>query len=131
MNPNKNHLEAASWLFASIGFAFCILSFFDPAFDRLNAILIPDAAPADPTSRLYALVMGAVLAGFGTTLAILARTATVEPGNVDKAILAGFSTWFFLDTGGSLLHGSWQNAVFNSVALAIFLPGLMQRLRRQ
>ena len=126
MNMRRNWAALAGWLFALIGLVFCALSFVDPAFDWVNSIMISNAEPADSTSRMYALVMGAVLAGFGTTIARVATATDAGRRAVLRAMVDGVMTWYLIDTSGSLLHGSWQNAIFNTIGIAILLPALLK-----
>jgi len=114
--------EIIGWMSATLGLAFCAMSFVDPAFDFVNSILVNGYEPADNTSRLYCLVMGAVFAGYGTTIATVAKVIDQGRTPIAKSLLAGVLTWFVIDTTGSLAHGSWQNAIFNVLGLCLLAP---------
>jgi hypothetical protein len=118
----RSSAQIAAWLFAATGLGFAALSFFSGPFDFANALLIPNADPSGPTSRVYAVVMGGVLGGFGTTIALIARKRSHGAPNTVSALQAGVLTWFVVDTSGSLLHGAWPNAIFNLVGVMVLLP---------
>ena len=126
MTSRSGFAELASWLFAAIGVAFAVLSFFPAGFDALNALLIPGAEPGDSTSRVYAVVMGGVLAGFGTTFALCARGSVRKEPRIARALLAGVVTWFVVDTTGSALHLAWPNVIFNVCGMALLLPAVLR-----
>jgi len=100
-----------------------------PLFDGMNKAIDPafwQTPPDDATrqfqSWIYS-VMGAVMAGWGLTVAILVWQAfsSRQPW-VWWSIAAGVGLWFLLDTSQSLRHGVYANAAINAavlVALAI------------
>jgi hypothetical protein len=122
--------QVAGWLFAAVGLGFAALSFSPGPFDFVNALLIPNANPSGPTSRVYAVVMGGVLCGFGTTIALICRSASTGAPSTVSALQTGVLAWFVVDTSGSLLHGAWPNAIFNLVVVMVLLPTI-GGIRRQ
>ncbi len=104
-----------------------------PAFALMNKLIDPAfwrSAPDESMRKFQAwsyAVMGAVMAGWGLTVAILAWQAF--PGRQAWAwwaIAGGLGLWFLLDTAQSLRHRVYANAAINLavlVALAIPLVG--------
>lgn len=125
MKPRKTLAELSGWVFAFTGAVFSLLSFYSPAFDWVNALLITDATTADTTAKLYAHVMGSVMVGFGTTIALISRSIKSHPKDIATAMLIGAWSWFIVDTTGSLLHGSWQNGIFNLVGWVLLIPPIL------
>jgi hypothetical protein len=91
----------------------------DPAFWKAS----PDAPTRQFQAWSYA-VTGAVMAGWGLTVAILAWQAF--PGRQAWAwwaIAAGAGLWFVLDTSQSLRHRVFTNAAINvAVLTAVAVP---------
>ena len=126
--------QKASWLpqnvafiamvvFALYGVAFALApqwarSFpFEAAFYGSSvpeALLVPDVQQA---LNVYCAVIGGLLAGFGTLLALLVKFGVRRAWDV---ALIGIAVWFVVDSLGSVLSGIWQNALLN-VGFAAFL----------
>ena len=119
----------AGMLYALVGACFVALSQWDGGLRSLNRILVPDATSLTPAVRLYAAVLGAVVLGFGVTLAAVARAANGGAARIAAALRTGLLAWFVVDTAASLCLGSWQNALFNTASLALALPPLVLAAR--
>ena len=91
----------------------------DPAFWKAP----PDAATRQFQAWSYA-VTGAVMAGWGLTVAILAWQAfPSRQAWAWWAVAAGAGLWFVLDTGQSLRHRVFANAAINvAVLVAVAVP---------
>ncbi len=87
--------------------------------------MIPNAAASDIGTKLYAHVMGSVMIGFGVTISLISRSIMQGPRAAAQAMLTGAWSWFVVDTVGSLLHGSWQNAIFNLIGWVFLIPPLL------
>lgn len=120
---------AAGVLYSTVGAIFVAASFHDPTLGLLNRLLVPDSSPPSPAVRLYAAVMGAVVVGFGVMLARVARSADRGPSAIGRALRDAVLAWFVVDTAASLLHGSWQNALFNLLSLSAGLPPILLAVR--
>jgi hypothetical protein len=116
-------------LYALVGAGFVGASFSTSALSTLNAILVPDLTPPTQSVRMYAAVMGAVIVGLGVLLARVARSVERGPAAIARALRDGLLAWFVVDTVASLLHGSWQNALFNVLSLSAGLPPLVLAAR--
>jgi hypothetical protein len=121
--------SAAGALYSTVGAIFVAASFHDPTLGLLNRLLVPDSSPPSPAVRLYAAVMGAVVVGFGVMLARVARGAERGPSAIARALRDAVLAWFIVDTTASLLHGSWQNALFNLLSLTAGLPPILLAVR--
>jgi hypothetical protein len=66
-------------------------------------------------------VMGAVMAGWGSALFYLVRALFPAGSRIAwNAVALSVAVWFVPDTSYSLLSGYWQNAILNTVFLALF-----------
>ena len=79
----------------------------------------------DPVACFTAGVCGAVLAGWGATLALLARDLErLGPRTLGRAVVAGLVLWFVLDCATSIAHGAYFNCLGNLVYLGLLgIPG--------
>ena len=118
-------------LYALVGATFTLASFYDPLLSLLGEILVPDREPPTASVRMYAAVMGAVVLGLGATMFRVARSVDQGPVGVARGLRDGLLAWFLVDTTASLLHGSWQNSIFNVLSLAVGLPPLMVVARKR
>lgn len=67
-------------------------------------------------------VLGAVMFGWGTTLLLIILGPLKRKSQESwKIILVSLIAWFVPDTVFSIYTGFWQNAVFNSIFLVLFL----------
>jgi hypothetical protein len=109
----------ATALFAGAPLFAGMNSAIDPAFWKTS----PDDATRQFQAWIYA-VMGAVMAGWGLTVTILVWQAfSSRQAWVWWSIAAGVGLWFVLDTGQSLRHGVYANAVINTaILLALGIP---------
>ena len=81
---------------------------------------------ADET-RLICALLGAVMAGWGVMLWLVAdRLYPVDPRLARQTILTGLGTWFVLDCAASLIVGAPLNLLFNIAFLALFLIPLLR-----
>jgi hypothetical protein len=98
-------------------------------FAGMNRLIDPafwDALPDAPARRFQAWiygVMGAIMAGWGLTVAILvSQVWSTRQAWVWWSVAASVGLWFVLDTGQSLRYRVFANAAINTallVALAI------------
>ena len=78
-------------------------------------------------ARLLSGVLGAVLAGWGVMLFLIAdRLYPRDAGLARLAILAGVGTWFVMDTLASVAAGAPLNLVVNVVFAALFAIPLLR-----
>lgn len=97
-----------------------------PLFNRVNRLIdpafwpsTPDAATRGFQSWAYGVTF-AVMAGWGLSLAILVANAFASrQAWVWWTIAASVALWYPLDTGRSLYHRVWANAIGNTLFLAI------------
>jgi hypothetical protein len=99
----------------------------------MRAAGVPQGPARDHVLLVYG-VLGSVLVGWMVLVAALAAgpLRSGEPW-AWPALAASVGTWFVLDTGFSLVVGSWQHAVFNLgfvVALGVPLFGYYTARRR-
>jgi F0F1-type ATP synthase membrane subunit c/vacuolar-type H+-ATPase subunit K len=111
--------EIAGWAYIVSGVALAVASLSPGALHFITTLVIPDAGPPVRAEALYAGIGGGLTAGFGAAMAGFARATTMATGA--RAFAVGLVTWFVVDTGASLGHGSWQNAIGNVVFLALGL----------
>jgi hypothetical protein len=82
------------------------------------------SAEAQSYIRLTNAVLGAVMAGWFTTMFLLVdrlgRSHTVW-----LSVVVGLLVWFVPDSLYSLASGYWENAILNLVILALLLPALV------
>ena len=84
-------------------------------------------ALAGAEARLMSGVLGAVMAGWGVMLWLIAdRLYPVDPALVRTAILASVGIWFVVDCLASLAAGAPLNLAFNIVFLALFAIPLLR-----
>ena len=94
---------------------FSALAFADPA--RIDSLGTDAIAYA---SFVHA-VLGAVMAGWGTTIFLIARRVfPCRPKDAWTIIVISLLVWFIPDSAVSLLLGFWPNALLNVVFLLIF-----------
>jgi hypothetical protein len=131
MNSNDpwRWVARAGAVYVLVGAAFVAASFFDPALRWLDVVIVSDRAEITRSVRMYAAVMGAVVVGFGAMLGRVASAIERGPLAVGTALRDGVLLWFVVDTSASLLHGSWQNALFNVGSLALGLTPIAFALR--
>ena len=85
---------------------------------------------AGEEARLLCGVLGAVMAGWGVMLWLVAdRLYPRDPQLARLMILAGVGTWFVLDSAASLIVGAPLNLVFNIAFLALFTWPLLRPTR--
>ncbi len=80
----------------------------------------PDGATtyASPDVHFLSALTGGFLMGWGVTLWLLSSWVyDAAPDAVRKAAVAGFMSWFVLDSAGSIASGNASNAVFNVFVL--------------
>lgn len=94
---------------------FSLLVYASP--DRIDAF---GQEPVGYISLAHA-VMGGVMAGWGVALFYVVRTLFAKGSRVAWNLVAlSVGAWFVPDTAYSLLSGYWQNALLNTVFLALF-----------
>lgn len=110
--------------------AFGLLLVVAPSYARQGFSLLVYASPdridafgQEPVSyiSLTHAVIGGVMAGWGAALFYVARTLFPKGSRVAWNLVAlSVGAWFVPDTSYSLLAGYWQNALLNTVFLALF-----------
>jgi hypothetical protein len=96
----------------------------------MNQLIEPafwDGLPDAPAQRFRAWVygvLGAIMAAWGLTIAILVSQAwNTRQAWVWWSVAASIGLWFVLDTGQSLRHRVFANAAINTVLLvALVIP---------
>ncbi len=85
---------------------------------------------AAPESRLLCAVGGGMLVGWGALLFLVVdRLSAADGALVRKMVLVSVSSWFVVDSAGSIAAGAPMNALFNVGFLALFaLPLLKERV---
>jgi len=138
----KNFSFWQKWLFA-VGLLLAVfglaLAFFNqaPFFDflfnnQINPVFWTDGQIAPETIRfqqwIYG-VLGATIAGWGVTVAFLARHPFRNKERwAWNAIALGVTLWFITDTAISLYFRVYFNAAFNGVVfLAVVIPLALSR----
>lgn len=77
-------------------------------------------------------VLGAVMVGWGLSLAFVVRGLLAEGSDLGWRIIAiSVAVWFALDTGYSLWSGFWQNSILNLALLALFAVPLVATYKPQ
>jgi hypothetical protein len=95
--------------------------------DRIDPAFWGDASVTGPAADYRAwifAVLGGTMAGWGVAVFALARHGIAEGLRwAWNAVALGLAVWFPLDTGYSLAHGVWVNALGNTVILfALAVP---------
>lgn len=128
---HKLYLKISAILVASFGPVF-FLGVFAPTREplRLTADLLVwpiDGAQTfdQPDTIFLGALAGGFLMGWGVLIWFLSGDVfDAAPEGVRKAVVAGFLSWFALDSAGSVLSGSASNALFNIVILLAFVGPL-------
>ena len=73
-----------------------------------------------PTTPFLSALPGGFLFGWGVTVyALSGRAFDADPVGVQRAVVAGLSSWFVLDSLGSILSGNPVNVAWNVAVLGI------------
>ena len=112
--------EVAGWAYVASGLALAVVSLSPTALQLVNALAVPEASSPDRIARVYAGVGGGLTAGFGAAMVGVARAQTLAMAA--RGMTLGLVSWFVVDTGASLAHGSWQNAIGNVLFFMLGLP---------
>lgn len=113
--------------FGPICFLASIPQFSEPARWTLDLLSWPiDGAQIyDPTTRFLSAILGGFLFGFGVMIWCLSVWVYDKaPEMVRKSVVIGLSSWFLLDSTGSILSGNASNALFNIIILLLFIGPL-------
>lgn len=87
---------------------------------------------AAPETRLLGAVCGGIMAGWGLMLWLVAtKMYSREPELARSIILGSVTTWFVIDSIGSILAGATLNAVLNVGFLLVFWLPLRHPAQRQ
>lgn len=82
--------------------------------------VVPEGEPRSYVLFVYA-ILGSVLTGWMVLIAGIAAGPLREGQPwAWPTLVVSLGTWFTLDTGVSLVLGSWQHAIFNLVFVAAF-----------
>lgn len=74
----------------------------------------------DPATRFLSALAGGFLCGWGVLIwGLSGRAYDLAPEAIRRSVLAGFLTWFVVDTTGSVLSGNPSNLVFNTAILLV------------
>jgi hypothetical protein len=115
---HKKWLKVSAVIVGSFGPVFflgTIKSTSEPA--RLTLALLGLRAATSyeaPETRFLSALTGGFLLGWGVTLwQLSSHVYDHAPEAVRKSVLAGFLSWFVLDSAGSIASGNPSNALFN------------------
>ncbi len=90
----------------------------------------PSDRVADYVRFAYA-VLGATILGWFVLIGwVVHRLGETGDPATWRALVASLASWFVLDTTISVVGGYWPNAVFNTIVVAAYLPGLVATRRR-
>lgn len=129
MNRVRGVLNLSGWAYVLSGAAFALLSFWPAGLSATVGAVLPGGGPVDAAAALMTGIAGGLTAGFGAAMIALARTPALDLAAAVRALSHGLLLWFVIDSGASIGHGAWRNAVANVLFLAIgLLPlGLLRR----
>jgi len=93
------------------------------------ALVFGEPVAAGPAARLGLGIAGALMAGWGAMLAVLARSIpAISPAVLGTAVAIGTVTWFVLDGIVSVAAGAALNVVGNTLFLVLLMvPALALR----
>lgn len=128
MNPRRLS-QVAGWMYVISGVGLAIASLFPSVLHFVDRLAVPEAAAPERIVGLYAGVGGGLTAGFGAAMIVVARAKDLA--SAVRGVGVGLVTWYVVDTGASLLHGSWQNAIGNTVFGAVGLVPILLLARRE
>lgn len=123
------------WINWLLGVAAAVVAFgltlvLAPSFARQVFSLLVYASPgqidafgAEPVRHisLSHAVIGGVMVGWGTALFYITKTLLARGARIAWTLVAlSVGAWFIPDTTYSLVSGFWQNALLNTVFMALF-----------
>ena len=127
---HKFWLKVTAVLLACFG-PICFLSsmpqFSEPARWTLDLLSWPidGVQKYDHTTRFISAILGGFLFGFGVMIWCLSTFVYDKaPEMVRKSVVIGLSSWFVLDSTGSILSGNASNALFNVLLILLFIGPL-------
>jgi hypothetical protein len=115
----------AAWF----GIVSAILVLFGIAYVIFGLKMLPVPRPVllDWESALY----GAIMMGWGVTLALVGRIAfRRDDAELKRALLVGLVTWLAVEAGASAWLGVWFNVGVDACVLALFVLPLRKRPNR-
>jgi hypothetical protein len=115
----------AGWFTVLAGLGLALVSFAPAALFELNRLAVPGAAAPDTSNAVYAGICGGLTAGLGVAIVAAAKSLNLA---VVRAVMQATLVWYVIDSGASIGHGSWQNALSNTVFLAVILPPMLRVL---
>src|SRR5688500_5736544 len=118
----RKWMETIGWMYVVMGVGFVAVSFAPSALGEVTRIALPNANAPDRAVALFAAIGGGLTAGMGAMLALVARALDRGGAAVARAMGVGLFVWFVLDSGASIGHGAWRNALSNTL---LFAPGLL------
>lgn len=115
--------------------AAAVPSLMQPTALLLDLVFFPlDHSPtmSEPVVRLLSAICGGVLVGWGVSLwQIVTRLLPRDPSLARQLILTGVSSWFVIDSCGSIASGGHWNVLGNIGFLLIFVIPVLQLPKRQ
>lgn len=125
---HKSYLKITAILVAGFG-PICFFAgmpqFSEPARWTLDLLSWPiDGLQVytEPTTRFLSVILGGFLFGFGVMIWCLsAYVYDKAPEMVRRSVVIGLSSWFVLDSAGSIVSGNASNALFNIIILLAFI----------
>lgn len=121
-------LKAAAVITSAFGLLFAVGStgatdwpvrlFTDIGFLRVG----DGSASLSDSHHLVDAIMGGVMFGWGVMIWLLVdRFLRRSPGDVRHVITVALTSWFVVDSAGSIASGAWFNAVMNVGFAALFV----------
>lgn len=122
-------MNARKWLFFAAvftevtGLLLVIGALLPGALEPLVSLVAGDAVAVDRVARLGFGIAGALMVGWGGSLALLVRSLdALTPQVLGTATAMGVAAWFVLDGLVSVVNGAPLNIVGNLLYLGILLP---------
>lgn len=133
---HKLYLKVTALIIGSFGPVFffgTMESTLEPARLTLDLLSWPiDGATtyASPDTRFLSALTGGFLFGWGVMVWCLSVWVyDVAPEGVRRSVLVGVSSWFVLDSAGSIASGNVSNAGFNVLVLLLAVGPLWRPAR--
>ena len=123
----QGSLVMVGWIYLVAGWAFVGVSFVPQVLTALLGAVLPGVEVGGGAALMTAIA-GGVTAGLGAVALGLGRAREIDLSAAVRALALGLVVWFVTDSGASIAHGAWRNAVGNAGFLAIgLLPVLHLR----
>ncbi len=121
-------MHPATWLFAAAlfteltGLSLVAAALIPGSLDPIISLVFADPVALDAPGRLGTGIAGAVMAGWASSLAVLAKHVhSLSPSVLGTATMWGAGVWFVTDGIVSVTNGAALNLVGNLLYLAILM----------